>query len=78
MWLCSSEEKALPLPKNPFYAVGLAICFHSFWNGSSWLLGIVSVDAFWGIQLLLVFGWVVFLILALWQITRRILPTALS
>ena len=78
VWLCSSEEKALPLPKNPFYAVGLAMFFHSFWNGSSWLLGLLSNDAFWGIQILAIFGWVIFLIIALWQITRRILPTALS
>ena len=77
-WLCSSKEESLPLPKNPFYAVGLAIFFHSFWNGSSWLLGLLTDDVFWGIQLLAVFVWVTFLIIALWQITRKILPTALS
>ena len=77
-WLCSTKEKAISLPKNPFYAVGLAMLFHAFWNGSSWLVGIISDDVFWVFQVLMVFGWVFFLILALWQITRRILPTALS
>ncbi len=77
-WLCSPKEKAISLPKNPFYAVGLAMLFHAFWNGSSWLVGIISDDVFWVFQVLMVFGWVFFLILALWQITRRILPTALS
>ena len=77
-WLCSSREEAFALPTNPFYAVGLAMFFHSFWNGSSWLLGVLFSDVFWGLQLIMVFGWVTILILALWQITRRILPTALS
>jgi hypothetical protein len=77
-WMCSSREEAFTLPKNPFYAIGLAILFHSFWNGSSWFLGVLFNDVHWFIQIIYILGWPIFLILALWQITRRILPTALS
>ena len=77
-WMCSSREEAFTLPKNPFYAIGLAILFHSFWNGSSWFLGVLFNDVHWFIQIVYILGWPIFLILALWQITRRILPTALS
>ncbi len=77
-WMCSSREEAFPLPKNPLLGVGLAILFHAFWNGSAWLIGILSEDSNIALQFVLVFGWLILLILALWQITRRILPTALS
>ena len=77
-WLCSSKEAAFPLPKSPIYGIGLAILFHSFWNGSMWLLGVIFQDSHAALQFVFVLGWLMFLILALWQITRRILPTALS
>ena len=77
-WMCSSREEAFPLPKNPFYAIGLAILFHSFWNGSMWALSVIFSDAHWIILLMTIFVWPIILILALWLITRRILPTALS
>jgi RsiW-degrading membrane proteinase PrsW (M82 family) len=77
-WLCSSKEGAFPLPKKPIFGIGLAMLFHSFWNGSSWLLGVVFIDANVWLYVFFVFGWLVFLIVGLWLITRKILPTALS
>tara|TARA_B110000459_G_scaffold21265_1_gene20473 strand:- start:895 stop:1917 length:1023 start_codon:yes stop_codon:yes gene_type:complete len=77
-WLCSSKENAFPLPKKPMYGIALAMLFHSFWNGSSWLISIVFVDAHVLLYLFFVLGWTVFLIGGLWLMTRKILPTALS
>jgi len=56
----------------------LAMLFHSFWNGSSWLVSIVFADAHDAVFLIAILGWTVFLIVGLWLITRKILPTALS
>ena len=77
-WLCCSKEEAFALPKKPIYGIALAIMFHSFWNGSSWLIGILFTDAHVLLYVLFVLGWMVFLIGGLWAITRKILPTALS
>lgn len=77
-WLCSSKEEAFPLPKQPIYGIALAMLFHSFWNGSSWLISVIFADANIFLFLFFVLGWTVFLIVGLWLITRKILPTALS
>lgn len=77
-WLCSSKEKAFPLPKKPIYGIALAMMFHSFWNGSSWLVSIVFSETHDAIFLFAILGWTAFLIGGLWLITRKILPTALS
>ena len=77
-WLCSSKEAAFPLPNKPIIGIALAMLFHSFWNGSSWLLSVVFYDAHVVLYIFFIFGWLAFLIVGLWQITRRILPTALS
>jgi hypothetical protein len=77
-WLCSSKEEAFPLPKQPIYGIALAMLFHSFWNGSSWLISVIFADANVFLFLFFVLGWTAFLIVALWLITRKILPTALS
>ena len=77
-WLCSSKEKAFPLPKKPIYGIALAMMFHSFWNCSSWLVSIVFSETHDAIFLFAILGWTAFLIGGLWLITRKILPTALS
>jgi len=77
-WLCSSKEEAFPLPKQPIYGIALAMLFHSFWNGSSWLISVIFADANVFLFLFFVLGWTAFLIVGLWLITRKILPTALS
>ncbi|MBT60873.1 MAG: hypothetical protein CMA63_04895 [Euryarchaeota archaeon] len=78
VWLCASQDKAWPLPVTPVKGVGLAILGHSFWNGSLWgtelLFSSLPTIQMVGVQL----GWITFMIVALWYITRRIIPTALG
>jgi len=77
-WLCSSKEDAFPLPKKPIYGIGLAMLFHSFWNGSSWLISIVFAETHDLVFLLAILMWTACLIGGLWAITRKILPSALA
>ena len=77
-WLYAHPEKAIPLPRQPALAIGLAIILHSFWNGSMWTLSILLDDVNIVIYFFATIAWLCFLIVALWQFTRRILPTALS
>ena len=77
-WLSSTPEKAIALPTRPVKALALAMLLHSFWNGSLWGLSLVLTDAHILIDLSVSVVWLSVLILALWQFTRHILPTALS
>ena len=61
----------------PLMGIGLAILGHALWNGSSWGIGLLTADVHWAVQFLLIFGWIFFLIFALWQISRRILASVL-
>ncbi len=76
-WLCSSPQQGLELPKKPLAGIALAIAGHAFWNGSSWTLGVLGESMHWAAYLFLMLGWIVFLIFALWQISRRILASVL-
>ncbi len=76
-WLCSSPQQGIELPKTPLVGIAVAIAGHAFWNGSSWALGVIGESMHWAAELLLMLGWIVFLIFALWQISRRILASVL-
>lgn len=76
-WLCSSRENGIPLPTKPTTAIGLAILGHALWNGSSWAIGLIGANVHWAVQLVLALGWIIFLIFALWQVSRRILASVL-
>ena len=76
-WLCSSRENGIPLPTKPTTAIGLAILGHALWNGSSWAVGLIGANIHWAGQLVLALGWIIFLIFALWQVSRRILASVL-
>jgi hypothetical protein len=75
--LCSSRENGIPLPTKPTTAIGLAILGHALWNGSSWAIGLIGANVHWAVQLVLALGWIIFLIFALWQVSRRILASVL-
>ncbi len=77
-WLSASPDKAISLPIQPLRALVFAMLLHSFWNGSIWGLSLVLKDAHIFIGLLVSIVWLSVLILALWQFTRHILPTALA
>ena len=76
-WLCSAPRDGIQLPTTPLMGIGLAILGHALWNGSSWGIGLLTADAHWAVQFLLIFGWIFFLIFALWQVSRRILASVL-
>ena len=76
-WLCSSPKDGIQLPTTPLMGIGLAILGHALWNGSSWGIGLLTADIHWAAQFLLIFGWIFFLIFALWQVSRRILASVL-
>jgi RsiW-degrading membrane proteinase PrsW (M82 family) len=76
-WLCSSPSEGIQLPTKPLMGIGVAILGHAMWNGSSWVMGLIGAKLHWSIELLLLFGWIFFLITALWQISRRILASIL-
>ena len=76
-WLCSSPKDGIQLPTTPLMGIGLAILGHALWNGSSWGIGLLTANIHWAAQFLLIFGWIFFLIFALWQVSRRILASVL-
>ena len=76
-WLCSSPKDGIQLPTTPLMGIGLAILGHALWNGSSWGIGLLTANIHWAAQFLIFFGWIFFLIFALWQVSRRILASVL-
>ena len=76
-WLCSSPKDGIQLPTTPLMGIGLAVLGHALWNGSSWGIGHLTANIHWAAQFLLIFGWIFFLIFALWQVSRRILASVL-
>jgi len=63
------------LPKSPQVCIALAICGHSFWNGSLFLVDYLFGDSHPVIFILAMLVWVVFLVLMLWYCSLRILPS---
>ncbi len=76
-WLCANPNQGLNLPKTPLVGIAIAIAGHAFWNGSAWALGVITEGMPLSLQLILMFGWIIVLIFALWQISRRILTSVL-
>jgi len=63
------------LPKSPLFCIVLAICGHSFWNGSLFIIGYIFENTHPVITVLATLGWIVFLIFMLWYCSLRILPS---
>ena len=76
-WLCSSPQNGIQLPTTPAMGICLAILGHALWNGSSWGISLLTANIHWAAQFFLIFGWIFFLIFALWQVSRRILASVL-
>ena len=76
-WLCSSPEQGLHLPTTPLMGIAIAILGHALWNGSSWAVGVIGAELDLLSQVIMTLIWIAFLILALWQISRRILASVL-
>ena len=76
-WLCSTPEQGLQLPTTPLVGISIAILGHALWNGSSWAVGVISAELHWSSEVIMTLSWVVFLIVALWQVSRRILASVL-
>jgi hypothetical protein len=75
--LCSTPEQGLQLPTTPLVGISIAILGHALWNGSSWAVGVISAELHWSSEVIMTLSWVVFLIVALWQVSRRILASVL-
>ncbi|RJU88415.1 MAG: PrsW family intramembrane metalloprotease [Candidatus Poseidoniales archaeon] len=76
-WLYKPADKVWRLPRSPIIGISLAIIGHSFWNGSSWLIGWLFKDDDILIQLLANLGWIVVMIASLWYIGRNILAAVM-
>jgi len=67
----------LHLPTTPLMGIAIAILGHALWNGSSWAVGVIGAELDLLSQVMMTLIWIAFLILALWQISRRILASVL-
>ena len=77
-WLSAGPNKAFNITHNPFKAVGIAILFHALWNGSLWTISVIVKDLSVGIQIMANLFTIIFLIILLWTILRRLVPFAIS
>ncbi len=75
-WLSAGEEKMIQLTKNPFKAIFLAILGHSMWNGSLWITSVIFQDSSILIQIITNLLVILFLIVFLWFLLRRMIPFA--
>ncbi len=74
-WWLKHVGSGWSLPKSPQFCIALAICGHSFWNGSLFLVGYIFENSHPIIFVLAMLGWIVFLIFMLWYCSLRILPS---
>jgi RsiW-degrading membrane proteinase PrsW (M82 family) len=74
-WWLRHVGSGWSLPKSPQFCIALAICGHSFWNGSLFLVGYIFESSHPIIFVLATLGWIVFLIFMLWYCSLRILPS---
>jgi RsiW-degrading membrane proteinase PrsW (M82 family) len=74
-WWLRHVGSGWKLPKSPLFCIALAISGHSFWNGSSFIIGYIFEDSHLIIYVLATLGWIVFLISTLWYCSLRILPS---
>ena len=74
-WWLRHVGSGWKLPKSPLFCIAIAICGHSFWNGSLFLVGYVFESLHPVIYLLAMLAWLVFLIFMLWYCSLRILPS---
>lgn len=74
-WWLKHVGSGWKLPNSPLLAIMIAICGHSFWNGSLVLLGTLfdRLDPLLSILANLI--WLAFLIFMLWYCSLRILPS---
>jgi hypothetical protein len=74
-WWMRHVGSGWSLPKSPLFCIALAISGHSFWNGSSFIIGYIFENSHPIIYVLATLGWIVFLISTLWYCSLRILPS---
>ena len=74
-WWLKHVGSGWKLPKSPLYCIALAICGHSFWNGSLFLVDYIFENSHPIIFVLVMLAWLVFLISMLWYCSLRILPS---
>jgi len=74
-WWLRHVGSGWKLPKSPLFCIAIAICGHSFWNGSLFLVEFVLGSLHPVIYLLAMLAWLVFLIFMLWYCSLRILPS---
>ena len=74
-WWLRHVGRGWSLPKSPQFCIALAICGHSFWNGSLFLVDYLFENSHPVIFVLVMLVWLAFLILMLWYCSLRILPS---
>ena len=76
-WLSAGENKMIKITKSPSKAILIAIFCHAMWNGTMWLSGILLIDAPILFSIIAEFLLIIILILVLWTILRRLIPSVL-
>ena len=77
-WLSAGEKNAIQMTKSPVKALLIAMLCHGTWNGTMWLSGKLLINKSLLVVFVVEMALVIFLIVVLWMILRRLIPYAIN